>query len=67
MYLIGGKIFFDYPINDYKIKPNEAVFVDDNIELLKIGKEKGLICYLMDRDNQSNSEAFRVIHSLKEI
>lgn len=62
-----GKIFFDYPINDYKIKPNEAVFVDDNIELLKIGKEKGLICYLMDRDNQSNSEAFRVIHSLKEI
>ena len=43
--------FFDYAINYYKIKPNEAIFIDDNIELLDVAKQKNLIPILMDRDN----------------
>lgn len=63
----SDKIFFDYPIKDYDIKANEVMFVDDNIELLKIAEEKGLIPVLMDRENVGNKCDFRIINSLKEL
>ena len=50
------KVFFDYPINDYNIKPNEAVFIDDNENNLDIAKEKGLSVLLMDRYNEKKSK-----------
>jgi len=61
------KIFFDYPINDYKIKSDEAIFVDDNINLLKIAKEKGLIPIAMDRENNLKECIYDIIKSLKEL
>jgi len=62
-----NKTFFDYPIKDYDIKANEVVFVDDNIELLKIAEEKGLIPVLMDRGNLVNECEYRIISSLDEL
>lgn len=59
--------FFDYPINDYNIKVNEVMFVDDNIELLHIAKEKGLIPILMDRENNIKECKYKIINSLEEI
>lgn len=61
------KVFFDYPINEYNIKKDEAIFVDDNIELLKIAEEKGLLPILMDRENEIKECKYKVIKSLKEI
>lgn len=44
-------VFFDYPINDFQINPQEALFVDDNPTLLPIAQKKQLIPILMDREN----------------
>ncbi len=44
-------VFFDYPINDFQINPQEALFVDDNPTLLPIAEKKQLIPILMDREN----------------
>ena len=61
------KIFFDYPIRDFKIKKDEAIFVDDSIELMDIAKEKGLIPVLMDRNNEIQKSKFRKISLLNDI
>lgn len=61
------KVFFDFPIRDFNIEKNEAIFVDDNIELLKIANEKGLIPILMDRKNETNECEYKVIQSLLEL
>ncbi|MBP5684154.1 MAG: HAD family hydrolase, partial [Bacilli bacterium] len=45
------KVFFDYPINDYHIKPGEALFIDDTEINLDAAKEKSLDVLLMDRNN----------------
>ena len=50
------KVFFDYPIIDYSIKPGEAVFIDDNESNLDIAKEKGLSVLLMDRYGGAKSK-----------
>lgn len=60
-------IFFNYPINDFKIKKGEALFIDDNEGLLDIAAEKGLDVMLMDRRNTVEKSKYKVIHSLKEI
>lgn len=57
------KIFFNHPINDFKIKKNEAIFVDDSMDLMSIAKEKGLIPYLMDRDNN----VYDIKHDIRKI
>lgn len=62
----NGK-FFDYPINDFEIKENEAIFVDDNIDLLKVAKTKGLKVYLMDREKNTEKTTVRVINDLIEL
>lgn len=60
-------IFFDYPIHDYNIKQGEAIFVDDNINLLEISKEKGFIPVLMDREKECCSCKYQIIRNLKEL
>lgn len=58
------KVFFDFPINEYNIKENEAVFIDDNINLLEIAEEKGLIPILMDRSKSITDCKYRIINEL---
>lgn len=50
-------VFFDYPINDFQINPQEAIFVDDNPTLLPIAEEKQLIPILMDRENDHENDS----------
>ncbi len=61
------KVFFDYPINDFKIKKGEALFVDDTLELVEIGQEKGLEGYLMDPFFKHPACPYPIIHSIKEL
>ena len=58
------KVFFDYPINDYCIKPGEAMFIDDNESNLDIAKDKGLDVLLMDRYGDAKSK-HNIIHDLE--
>ena len=58
---------FDYPINDFNIKSGEAIFVDDNSELLEIAEDKNLDVILMDRYNEVTDSRFNIIHDLTEI
>ena len=50
--LKSDKVLFDYPINDYNIKPGEALFIDDKEPLLDIAVEKNLDVMLMDRGHK---------------
>ena len=58
---------FDYPINDFNIKENEAIFIDDNEELLNIAKTKKLQVKLMDRENIIKNSKYDIINDLKKI
>lgn len=60
-------ILFDYPIKDYNIKPGEAIFVDDNEELVDIANEKGLKSIIMDREGTIKESKYRKIYSLNEL
>lgn len=60
-------IFFDYLINDYCIHSGEAIFIDDNPNLLAIASHKGLDVRLMDRDNECQDSEYPIICSLSEI
>ncbi len=61
------KVFFDYPIQDYKIKESEAIFVDDNQELLDIAVQKGLEVRLMNREKEEVDSKYKMINNLFEI
>lgn len=61
------KVFFDYPIKDFNIKSGEAIFIDDNENLLDIAKEKGLDVRLMDRENKILYSKYKIINTLEEI
>lgn len=61
------KVFFDYPINEFDIKENEALFIDDNEELLDIATEKGLLVLHMDRDNVLTTSKYRIIHDFSDL
>jgi len=60
-------IFFDYLINDYDIKKGDALFIDDSIENLDVGKEKGLAVLLMDRENNIECDKYKKINDLSNI
>lgn len=60
-------IFFDYLLNDYNIKPGEALFIDDSIENLNVGVEKGLDVLLMDRENNIICDKYKKISDLSNI
>lgn len=61
------RTFFDYPINDYNIRKSEAIFIDDNEELLDIAFEKGLDVRLMNRENEDIISKYKIINNLFEI
>ncbi len=63
----SDEVFFDYPINDYKINTDEAIFIDDNPNLLEIAFRKGLDVALMDRDNKYQDSEYPIIHNLSEL
>ena len=65
--LKSDKVLFDHPINDYNIKPEEAVFVDDKEPLLDIAVEKGLDVMLMDRGHKVHNLKHKTIHCLGDI
>lgn len=60
-------VLFDYPINDFKIKEKEAIFIDDNESLLDIAKSKGLDVMLMDRECIIENSKYPIINNLKKI
>ena len=59
-------IFFDYPINEFDIKQNEALFIDDNERILDVAIQKGLDVKIMKR-NKVNESKYSIITSLNEI
>jgi len=61
-------IFFDYPIQDFRINPGEGLFIDDNESLLDIASSKGLDTRLMVRGaNKMVVSNHPIINSLYEI
>ena len=61
------KVFFDYLIKDYNIKPGEALFIDDTEINLDVAKEKKLDVLIMDRYNKDIESKYKVIHDLIDI
>ena len=61
------KTFFDYPIKDFNIKENEALFIDDNEDLLDIAVDKGLSVLHMDRNKVLTSSKYHIIHDFTEL
>ena len=61
------KLLFDYPINEFNIKPKEALFIDDNEFNLDNAKEKGFDVMLMDRENIIKDSKYKIINNLKNI
>ena len=60
--------FFDRPINEFGIKENEAIFVDDNPDLLDVAVKKKLCPILMDRaNNYRQFNKYRRITKLNEV
>ena len=58
------RVFFDYPINEFNIKPGDALFIDDTEINLDIAKDKGLDVILMDRENKVDNSKYQIIHDL---
>ena len=61
------KVFFDYPIKEFNIKKNEALFIDDNESLLDIAVEKGLQVLHMDRNNVLKTSKYKIIHDFSDL
>lgn len=60
--------FFDRPINEFGIKENEAIFIDDNPDLLDVAVKKKLCPILMDRaNNYRQFNKYRRITKLNEV
>ena len=61
-------LLFDYAMNEFKIKKDEAIFIDDNQELLEVADKKKLIPVLMDRANlHKDYSKYKRIQNLEEI
>lgn len=63
---INGKLF-EIAKREFNIKREEAIFVDDNIEILKVAENYGLIPVLMDRNKESLECNYKTINNLFEI
>ena len=61
------KLLFDYPINEFNIKEKEALFIDDNEELLDIAVEKGMQVLHMDRNKTLTTSKYEIIHDFKKL
>lgn len=60
-------LFFNHPIDEFNIKPHEALFIDDNEENLRVAKEKGLDVLLMDREHLVDKSEYKKIDNLLNI
>ena len=60
-------VFFGHSIDDYNIKPGEALFIDDNEALLDVAKEKGFDCMLMNRYKKTIVSKYPIINDLSSI
>ncbi len=58
-------IFFEYPIKDFKIKPHEALFIDDYEVNLDKAVEYNLDVLLMDREDEVTDSKYTKIKNLK--
>ena len=58
--------FFDMVINDYDIKENEAIFIDDFEDNLDLGYKKHLNVIMLDRENKKESK-YKKISNLAEL
>ena len=58
--------FFDMVINDYDIKEEEAIFIDDSEDNLDIGIEKHMSVIMLDRENKKESK-YEKISNLNEL
>lgn len=69
VYGVGKRegLLFDYPIIDYKIKPGEALFIDDSELNLDNAKEKGLDVLHMDRYKKEIDSKYKIINDLLDI
>ena len=65
-YLKEEGVFFDYPIKEYNIKPQEALFIDDTEHILDVAITKGLDVKIMKRD-KINKSKYQIITGLNEI
>ena len=57
-------VFFDHPVEDFKINPSDVIFIDDHEDILDVAHEKGFIVYQMDRKNTVKSSKYEIIHDL---
>ena len=61
-------LLFDYAMSEFKIKKDEAIFIDDNPELLEVADKKKLIPVLMDRANlHKDYSKYKRIQNLEEL
>ena len=51
---------FDYPIKEFNIKPGDALFIDDNEEILDVAYERGFDVKIMMRDTVVKSKYERI-------
>ncbi len=58
--------FYDIIIDDYDIKENEAIFIDDFEDNLDLGYKKNFNVIMLDRDNKKESK-YKRINSLYEL
>lgn len=63
---IKGKLF-EIVKSEFNIKDQEAIFVDDNVQILKVAETYGLIPILMDRNKESLECKYKIINNLFEI
>lgn len=59
--------FFEYPIKDFNIDLNEAIFIDDNESLLDVAKKIGFNVCLMDREYKVKDSKYQVVHNLTNL
>lgn len=56
--------FFEYPIRDFNIKEDEALFIDDNEANLDNGNLMGFDCLQMDREKEVIKSKHKIINNL---
>lgn len=57
--------FFDYPIVELNLNPNETIFIDDNEEILDVARKKGFIVKQMDREGNVEKSKYEIVKDLK--
>ena len=56
--------FFEYPIKDFDMDLNEAIFIDDNELLLDVANKMCFNVCLMDRNREVKDSKYPIIHDL---